>query len=94
MCRKRTYPINGPFVRPHREAIDMFRLEVAGDGRPDPGRDFIVCRSLVGHPARLKVPGRNAGTHLIHPQWPRHQREDSEMMDGREDESGEQALHA
>jgi hypothetical protein len=72
----------------------MFRLEVAGDSRPDPGRDLIIRRSLVGHPTRLEIPGRNAGTHLVHPQRPRHQRENPPMMDDREDESGGKAFLA
>jgi hypothetical protein len=71
----------------------MLRLEVTSDSHPDSGRDLIIHRSLVGHPARLEVPGRNAGTHLIHPQRQRHQRENTPMMDGREDESGGQTLH-
>jgi hypothetical protein len=72
----------------------MFRLEVTGDSRPDPGRDLIVHRSLVGHPARLEIPGQNAGTHLVHPQRLRHQWENPPLMDGREDESGGQAFLA
>jgi hypothetical protein len=72
----------------------MFRLEVAGDSCPDPGRDLIVRRSLVGHPTRLEIPGRNARTHLIHPQRLRHQRENPPMMNNREDESGGEAFLA
>jgi hypothetical protein len=66
----------------------VLRLELAGNGRPNPGRGFVVRQSLVGHPARLEVSRRNAGPHLIHPQWPRHQWENPLMMNGREDESG------
>ena len=72
----------------------MLRLEVASDGSPDSGRDLIVRWSLVRHPASLEIPRRNAGTHLIHPQRPRHQRENPPMMDGREDESGCQTFLA
>ena len=72
----------------------MLCLEVISNSRPDLGRDLIVRRSLVAHPARLEVPGRNAGTHLVHPQWSRHQRENPPMMNGQEDESCGQAFEA
>ena len=71
----------------------MLRLEVTSDSRPDLGRDLIVRWSLVGHPARFEIPGRDAGTHLVHPPRPRHQRENPAMMDGQEDESCGQAFH-
>jgi len=70
----------------------MLWLEVTTNGRPNSGHNLIVRRSLVGHPASLEIPGRNARTHLVHPQRPRHQRENPPMMDGREDESGCQAF--
>ena len=76
-----TYQVNRPLVRPHREAVDMLRLKVACEGRPDSSHNLVVRRSLVGHPTRLEILGRNAGTHLLHPQWPRHQRENPSMMD-------------
>ena len=58
------------------------------------GGGFIIRQSLVGHPACLEISGRNARPHLVHPQRPRHQREDPPTMDGREDERGGQALQA
>ena len=76
-----TYQVNQPLIRPHREAVHMLRLKVACDGRPDSGRNLVARRSLIGQPAGLEIPGRNAGTHLVHPQRPRHPREDPSMMD-------------
>jgi hypothetical protein len=92
--RKKTYQIDRAFIRPHREAVNVRRLEIAGDGRPDPGGDLIVRQSHVGHPASLEIPGRDARPHFVHPQRPRHQGKDPPTMDGREDESGGQALQA
>ena len=70
----------------------MLRLKVACNGRPDSGGNLIVRRRFIRHPASLEIPGRNAGTHLVHPQRPRHQRENPPMMDDREDESSCQAF--
>ena len=81
MARGRTYQVDRPLVRSHGEAVNALGLEIAYNGRPDPSGDIVVRRRLVGHPARLEVPGRNTRTHLVHPQRPRHQREYPSMVD-------------
>ena len=70
----------------------MLRLKIACDGRPNPGGDLVARGRLVGHPACLEVPGQNAGTHLVHPQRSRHQREYPTMVDRHENERGGQTL--
>ena len=81
ISRKRTYQVNRPLIRPHREAVDMLRLKVACNGRPDPSCTLFVCRGFIGHPASLEILGQNTGTHLIHPQRARHQWENPPVMD-------------
>jgi len=67
-------------VRLHGEAIDVLGLEITNDDRLDPNSDFFIRRSLVRHPASLEVPRQDTGTHLVHPQRSRHEREYPSMM--------------
>ena len=62
------------FLRLHGEAVDLLKLEVTSDSRPDPSSNFLVRGRLIGHPACLEVPRRDTEAHLIHPQRSRHQR--------------------
>jgi len=93
MFEKRAYQVDRARIGPHGETVNVLRLEIAGNGSPYPGRDLVIRWSLVRHPARLEVPGRDARAHLVHPQRLRHQWENSPMMNGREDKSGGQAFH-
>ena len=64
MNKKVSYQGNRALIRPHGEAIDVLRLKVAGNGRPNLGCGFVVHQSLVGHPAH-QSPGtkRRAPSH-------------------------------
>ena len=78
---RRTYQVIVTLLGLDGEAIDLLGLEIASDSRPNPSGDLLVRRGLVGHSACLEVPRRDTGTHLVHFQWSRHQREYPSMMD-------------
>ena len=53
---EKTYQVDRASIWPHGEAVNMLRLKITGNCSPDSGRDFVIRRSLVGHPACLEVP--------------------------------------
>ena len=67
---------------------------IAYNDRPDTSGNLLVRRCLVGHPAGLKVVRRDTGTHFVHSQRSRHQREYPPMVDRRENERGGQTFLA
>ena len=87
-------PDRGSLPRASWEAVDLLRLEVAHNSRPNPGGNFLFRGRLVGHPACLDISRQSTKAHLIHPQWSRHQREYPSMVDHRENERGGQTFLA
>jgi hypothetical protein len=72
MIARGTYQVKVAFLRLHGEAVDLHRLEVARDGRPNPGSNLLVQRRLIGNLTHLEVPRRHTRAHLVHPQRLRH----------------------